>query len=576
MRQLSKYDAPAQRVRACGLGAIILLCVLLVGGGSAGCQLLGGAAQPDAAARFEQMVGQAPGEHASTSRGTLWYQLELGPNRLVVHIRLLKPPSQTTFFLPGPWAGSADYADAIQIHGARVPDGPVPYRVDRASGRIEVDSDQARWVQLDYSVGLRQRSDPSSRFHPRFVDQLFFAYGPAFLILPSAQLIDTIRDIPVEVHAPSDWQLLSTWSAHKRSPSKTSAGTTVHGYLAETPAALRDAFVVGGQHLVIESLPEDTSITLGFDPRIQVNRDQFGAYITQILGVYRRRFGELGAVSAYMRRVVSEDAQEHLGVGRLGGFVLEIQERPAAAHVPADDTALDPQLLLLLAHEAFHMWNGHWLTPAPETEPSTRWFKEGFTHYMAIKTLAELGLFSHEQILAELDKSGEHYLRNPAAAAGLGGGASAADRARLPYDRGVLLALAIDTFLLTHSGGRHSVHDWFGALMNNLAERHQPYRAGHLRAAFIASAEQAGASAAQAGEFWSEYVDARRPLEPETIFRRAGLHWLNPPSQLPGSPGRHAPQQNTRRLLRIKLANSPFEQLFATPHTAQHLEPHVP
>lgn len=575
MRQLSKYDAPGLRARGCQFWASILLCVLLLGGASPGCHVFGGADHPNAPARFEQMVGQAPVGQAATNSGTLWYQLEVAPNRLMVHIRLLKPPRRTTFFLPAQWAGSADYADAIQIHGARVPDGLAPYTIDRSSGRIEVESNQARWVQLDYSVALSPRTDHFSRFHPRFADQLFFAYGPAFLILPSAQIIDTIRDIPIEIHAPSDWQMLSTWSAHKRSPSKTSTETTVHGYLAETPAALRDAFVVGGPHLVIESIPEDASITLGFDPRIQVNREQFGASITQILGAYRQRFGELGSVSAYMRRVVSEDAQEHLGVGRHGGFVLEIRDRAPNTHGP-DDAGLDPQILLLLAHEAFHMWNGHSLTPAPETEPSTRWFKEGFTHYMAIKTLAELGLFSREEILAELDKSGEHYLRNPAAGATMRRDSSAVDRARLPYDRGVLLALAIDTFLTTHSNGRLSAQDWFRALMNNLAERHQPYRAGHLRAAFVTSAEQAGASAAEAGEFWRAHVDAQRPLEPETIFRRAGLHWLNPPSQLEATEQANASQQKTRRLLRLKLANSPFEYLFPTPHTAQRLEPHVP
>src|SRR5690606_1055382 len=161
-------------------------------------------------------------------------QLEVGPNRLTVHIRLLKPPRRTTFFLPAQWAGNADYADAIQIHGAQVPDGLAPYTIDRSSGRLEVESNRASWVQLDYSVALSTRADRFSRFHPRFAEQTFFAYGPAFLILPSAQIIDMIRDIPIEIHAPADWEILSTWSAQKRSPSKAAADTIVHGYLAET------------------------------------------------------------------------------------------------------------------------------------------------------------------------------------------------------------------------------------------------------------------------------------------------------------------------------------------------------
>lgn len=545
------------------------MCLLLIVCASASCRGLRGADSLDAPARFEPMVGQAPGPSATTSTGTLWYQLEVAPHQLTVHIRLLKPPHHTTFFLPAQWAGHADYARAIEIHGAQLPSGPTAYTIDRASGRIEVESKQAKWVQLDYSVALSTRADRFGRFHPRYADRTFFAYGPAFLILPSAQIIDTIRDIPVEIRAPADWKILSTWNARKSGPSKTSPDTTVHGYLAETPAALRDAFVVAGDDLIIErqepaeGAPNHSAVTLAFDPETGIDRASFGRSVGQILGVYRQRFGDLGPVSAYMRQLISEDGQDHLGVGRHAGFVIEMRDSAPAGGDSSAPAEIDPQISLLLAHEAFHMWNGHSLTPAPESELGTRWFKEGFTHYMALKTLAELGHFSREEVLAELATSADHYLRNPAARPASRASSSPVDRARLPYDRGVLLALAIDTYLTDHSQGRLSVHDWFRALMDNLARRHQPYRAGHLRAAFISTAEQAGASAGEAGEFWRAHVETSRPLHPETLFKRAGLHWLN------------SPQQNQRRLLRLNVPNSPFERLFPAAPTAPPTEPHV-
>lgn len=613
MRLLSKYhrlctpptgesqgcnDAPrlAKPIGHTGRYLRAFLCLLLIGWAGAGCSGFAASDTPDAPARFEHMVGTAPGETSTTTTsGTLWYQLELAPHHLKVRIRLLQPPAHTTFFLPAQWAGHDDYARAIHINAARVPGGDAPYSVERNSGRIEVESNRADWVQLEYSVDLSNRSDRFGRFHPRFADQIFFAYGPAFLVLPSAQIIDSIRDIPIEIHAPSNWKILSTWSARKTAASKTTANTTIYGYLAQSPAALRDAFVVGGQKLIVDrrdssaqasptvltstktpnkrakddtratrpSTTNHSPVTLGFDRGTRIDRNALSQKTTQILGTYRRRFGDLGPVSAYIRHVATLGGQEHLGVGRHGGFVIEIRQSTRADTKPAG-RALDPQILLLLAHEAFHMWNGHTLTPAPETEPKTRWFKEGFTHYMALKTLAELGLFEREDVLAELDKSGSHYLRNPAARSDSRRRTTAVDRARIPYDRGVLLALSIDTFLSDHSNGHLGVHDWFRALMSNLAERHQPYRAGHLRAAFIGVAEQSGMDATEAARFWQAQVDTSTPLDPKAIFKRAGLHWLN------------AAQQKRRRLLRLKLPNSPFERLFPPLKTAQPSEHHGP
>jgi predicted metalloprotease with PDZ domain len=516
------------------------------------------------------MVGRAPKPGSRTRHGVLWYQIEASPQELLVHIRLLDPPERTAFFLPTQWAGHADYARAIGIRGARTPDGPTPYTIDRAAGRIDVKSDDARWIQLDYSVELVRRADGRGRFHPRFIDQVLFAYGPAFLVLPSDQIISEMRDILIEVRAPSDWKMLSTWTRLKSTPSTTVKGATVHGFVAETPAALRDAFLAAGARIKIErrsgetgpreaSQQGDSAITVGFDPALEVDRAHFSRRVAQILGAYRDGFGDLGAVTAYVRRAPGAE-QERRGVGRRGGFVVEIPAGDSQASAQKDSTHGNPPqknlsdpILLLLAHEAFHLWNGHYLTPSPAAEPETRWFKEGVTHYMAVKTLAELGLFSRDDVLRELSKSAAYYMRNPAARRATEDRATPTDRARLPYDRGVLLALAIDTFLAEHSDGRIGVHDWIARLLQTMASRRQDYDLGHLRAAFIEVARSIDAPAPQ---FWSARVAGPAHLNPAQIFRRAGLHWL------------HSPQQNRSRLLPLKMPQSPFPRLFPAFATA--------
>jgi predicted metalloprotease with PDZ domain len=172
---------------------------------------------------------------------------------------------------------------------------------------------------------------------------------------------------------------------------------------------------------------------------------------------------------------------------------------------------------------------------------------------MAVKTLAELGLFSRDDVLRELSKSAAYYMRNPAARRATEDRATPTDRARLPYDRGVLLALAIDTFLAEHSDGRIGVHDWIARLLQTMASRRQDYDLGHLRAAFIEVARSIDAPAPQ---FWSARVAGPAHLNPAQIFRRAGLHWL------------HSPQQNRSRLLPLKMPQSPFPRLFPAFATA--------
>ncbi len=447
-------------------------------------------------------------------------------------------------FLPGQWAGRSDYAQDISIQGAHGPDGPLAFTISRSEGRIDVESSDEQWVQLDYAVELRRRKADLERFHPRYFDRVLFAYGPAFLILPSEQISSQVRDIPIEVRAPSSWHMLATWKQVQARASHAVEGATVHGYLAATPGALRDAFIAAGPGLHLEhpaTGAHASNLTVGFDPAVAVDRGRFSARIAQLLGAYRQRFGDVGPVSAYVR-AISGGSQERRGVGRRGGFVVEI---------PADQP-LDDQALLLLAHEAFHLWNGHFLTPQPAAERQTRWFKEGITHYMAIKTLASLGLFSRSDVLRELSRSASYYERNPAAR---GQRSTQTDRARLPYDRGVLLGVGLDAMLLRGSQGRIGLQDWVARLLARRRRGGGLYDAADLRAALV---EVSGSPSSPAVKLWDTYVAGAKTLDPSTIFDLAGLHWLD------------RGQQEGSRLLPVKRANSPFHKMFPqpAPHTA--------
>ncbi|WP_168210367.1 M61 family metallopeptidase [Persicimonas caeni] len=514
-----------------GFGLLVLMVVLC------GCQ--GGQKVADEST-FERMVGSAPGSPEAAPerrRGALWYQIEANSTRLEVHVRLLDPPDRASFFLPGPWAGRTDFADNISIQGASSNDGPVPFTISRSDGRIDVESDDAEWIQLDYAVALRHQSDERARFHPRFADGVAFAYGPAFIVLPSEQISRQVSDIPIEVRAPSDWRLLATWQHIRSAQSQAVEGSSVHGFMAPTPGALRDAFVAAGADIELyrpESVSGDSQLTVGFAPAMEVDRQEYGERIAQLVRAYRQRFGDLGPATAFVRPLEEANPSRRRGVGRRGGFVVEVSETQP----------LDSKTLLLLAHEAFHLWNGHHLTPEPSAEQATRWFKEGVTHYLALKTLAELGLLSREEVLRELSRAGSYYQRNPAARRRK---SSTADRARLPYDKGVLLAVALDATLLADSEGRVGLDDWVRHLIEQMGDAGNAYDAEDLRSTLV---EVAGTSSSRAAKLWDEHVAGAKPLEPARVFERAGLHWLE------------SSEQSKARLLPVKRDKSPFGHMF--------------
>lgn len=460
--------------------------------------------------------------------GALWYRIELIDERLDIRLRLLKPPPTATFFFPGRWAGREDFPRDIRLKGARTDLGTVPLSLDRSGGRIDVDAANARWLELAYDVQLHDQRTPETRFRAQLVDGVLFAYAPAILVLPSEGLVRQIRDIPIEVHLPKTWRTLATWTKVQRRASTQDAHTQVSGFLARDTFELRDAYLAASPTLSLQThtLPNGHIMRAGFAPGLNLSRSAALAELAAVLRRYIHVFGSIGDVEVFLRPTPPDD-RESRGVGRRGGFVLELA------------SALNThQRRMLIAHEALHLWNGHLLTPTRAAEPQTRWFKEGVTHYVALKTLNLLGMASRDDILAEVERSARYYARNPASRSGV---STDADLARIPYDRGLLLALAIDA-MLTRTG-QSDIHDWISNLLRVHHQGSPGYSLPVLREALLAVA---GSSDEDLDSFWAQHITRNSHFSPDQMLVIAGLHWLR---SSPGRPGRLLPIEARRELL---------------------------
>lgn len=457
----------------------------------------------------DTLVGKPdPPMTSEYNRGTLWYGVAVHRERLDVTVRLLAPPTGSTrFFLPGPWAGRSDHADALAIGQARGPDGPAFLTIDRSAGRIDIDTPDLEWVELRYSVDLSQLKDHGS-FRPGFREGVAVLFGPTFLVLPSQQVLDQTREIPVEVHVPDAWNVMTTWSPVAEKPSRHNASVRVHGFIAQDGKALRDAFLVTGEKLKMVAPPQTPETTVGFSPRFKGDREAIASLVGSVLAGYRETFDSLGPTRVFVDVSDAGPDAPLGGVGRRGGFVLNLPSKSAAS----------PDVALLVAHEALHLWNGHHLVPHPDAEEGTRWFKEGVTHYLAIKYASRWGLIDFDFASGELAQLAANYQRNPLSQGRQG---RKIDRMRFPYDQGALLALEVDAALARSSLGKVGVEDWLREV-GELADD-GVYNRETLAMALREVSTEIGSAAPAV---MRRHLDATRPIDLSALFHRADLHWL--------------------------------------------------
>lgn len=444
-------------------------------------------------------------DDTSFDRRTLWYRIALADEALDVRVRLISPPDVTKFFLPGQWGG-IDFSDRIRIAGAHGPNGPRFLTIDRRRGRIDVESKDSEWVELRYRVDLERSA--SVPLAPRYSDGVLSAYGPTVLVLPAKQILDRTRDIPVEVNLPRDWSVLSTWPNVYQAPSKRTRGNMVYGFIATDSQVLRDAFLVAGRELEIVHRGSSQSVSVGFDPTFTGDRSAIADLVHEVVRRFRASYGDLGPTRVYIDARRGEANESTGGLGRSGGFVLELPS----------NAMLTPATVLIAAHEALHLWNGHHLVPESSDEATLRWFKEGVTHYLAIKAACETQQFGMQDALAELARVADNYERNPVTS---GERAQKVDELRFPYDFGVLFALSADTFLMARNRG--SLGDWLPALEESIQNRE---RNSYDEATLLESFSTLIDGDPRLAELWRDHVRQQKPFAVNEVFSRIGLHFL--------------------------------------------------
>jgi predicted metalloprotease with PDZ domain len=257
------------------------------------------------------------------------------------------------------------------------------------------------------------------------------------------------------------WQVMSSWGKGEGVfPQRAPSGDFLHSLvIAAAPDAGRfHTRSVSGNTVGVAILGDDWGFEDG--PFIDL--------ATQIITIEREFFAD-HTDPWFLITLTPEGGRAQNGAFSLGGTGL----RNCFALYCNTGLSLEPgspyaeRIALLLAHEYFHTWNGLKLRvdsqDGEEREGSGYWFSEGFTNFYARRLLHNAGLIDDRAYARNLSEALAAYDANPYKNAPNGKIRDEfwknQDVGQLPYQRGDLIALAIDERLRAASRGLGDLDD---------------------------------------------------------------------------------------------------------------------
>lgn len=351
------------------------------------------------------------------------------------------PDGETRLQLPDHWASGKDlwrYVSDVQVQGATATeDGPAVRILRHKPG--------AR-IAVRYRVQTAYEADPAG------VDGNPYK-GP--LIRPG--WMSLMGNFVFAAPAGRDDQP-ATFRWGKLPKGWRLASDLEHGRMGR-PMSLDDiaqSIIVGAPHLAVIERPI-TGGTLRFAAPAGAPFDQtaFADDMAKVVSAQRAFWNDLNEpyFVAYLPLTPKPSGSSNGGTGRGDGFVLY-----------GTPNAAPDRIRWTLAHEHVHTWIPMRIGRRMD-EPEARyyWLSEGFTEFYTARTLLRAGLVTPEQGVGYWAEGMARYEANPLRTAPVARIISDfwtdPNAQRLPYQRGMLLALKWDDEIRRKTGGKADLDD---------------------------------------------------------------------------------------------------------------------
>ncbi|HEY0053240.1 MAG TPA: hypothetical protein VGB49_07510 [Caulobacteraceae bacterium] len=394
----------------------------------------------------------------------------------------------TDVMLPDRWSGAENLH--LAISDVRVAGGQLRPQV-RSMLRVT----HAAGAEVEISYRVRQdfegapRAGPERPFRPVTQPDWFTAVGWTVFARVEGRDVEAARF--AWGAAPEGWTLASDLDHHDGRAMPT--------------MELMDSVLAGGPRMRLIERP-----MAGGKVRLAVHGDwSFDpAALTDIIG----RVGEASAgfwgdrdepFFVALTPIASDGGKVQYGVGLGDAFSLWVTPNMEAEG-----------LRHILAHEHQHTWFPDRLggVRAGAAEPMDYWFSEGFAEFYTLRLLQRAGVTTPQEYADDLNRILRRYALSPARdlpnaqiAVGFWSEPSVAD---LPYQRGLLLALAWDARLRAATDGRKGLDDVVKRMRDGRGLAPQRFRAAYR-----------ALGGGDLGDDYRRYVDGgQRVLLPEDLF----------------------------------------------------------
>ena len=382
------------------------------------------------------------------------------------------------------WLDSVAVRDAsgAWIEGERRPGGawmvPSVFVADRLVVRWQV-----RSAKRDFAGEGRE-----GIFQPTLLEDHAFVWGHGWVLRP-----DGVANIPVRVSvAPGPWA----------EPPRVLGAES--GVVARFQALPRMLLLAG---VWDSTATAAAGRTLRFFIRPGTRAFTNEQLVAGVAAVARSQAGAMAGVLPVTPTFVVEDGTPASSGGSVEGPLVALHPDPS---LPLE--AKGAPTLRLVAHELFHFWNGTHARPDTTVgEGWYKWFQEGITEYVAVRTLLRLGVMDAAGFIDEVNDAATRHAANPVAARATS--AVLAERfwsdesyRTLPYVRGFLLGFLVDLRIRAATDGAAGIDAWLRRAIRPDLERGPMYDDADLLRALEA------VTGRDEGAWYRAYATGTEPL----------------------------------------------------------------
>jgi predicted metalloprotease with PDZ domain len=365
-----------------------------------------------------------------------------GPPRLEVEVAFHgDADGETRLDLPDQWASAKDvwrYVSDVRVSGADIAEDGPAVRVLRHRPNAK--------VTVRYRVQTAYDADPAGGDGNPYKGPLI---RPDWMSLTGEFVFATPHGRE-EAPATFRWgRLPKGWRV---------ASDLEHGRMGRpmTVDDVAQSITVGGPRLKLVERPvTGGKLRFAAPAGAPFELEPFGDEVAKIVSAQRAYWNDLNEpyFVAYLPLTPRPSGSSSGGTGRGDAFVLY-----ATPNVQLQ------RMRWLIAHEHIHSWIPTRIAARPaKPEAAVYWISEGFTEFLTARTLARAGLASPQEAAAYWGEQLRLYEANPLKTAPNAKVVSDfwTDRnaQRLPYQRGMLLALKWDEDIRRKTGGKADLDD---------------------------------------------------------------------------------------------------------------------